>query len=84
MPGAGGGERWRCDEAIPKRGRTMNDDTYCLFVILACMVTLAVPNAGQVIVAVFASALAVLAHVTPAPTSTGRPGHRDRHDVPGR
>jgi hypothetical protein len=61
----------------------MNEDTYCLFVILACMVTLAVPDAGQVIVAVFAFALAVLAQLTPKAGST-HPGHRDRHDVAGR
>lgn len=60
----------------------MNDDNYCLFVILACMLTLAIPGAGQVIVAGFAFALAGLACISPAATGPGRHGRRDRHEVP--
>jgi hypothetical protein len=62
----------------------MNDDAYCLFIILACILTLAVPSAGQVIVAVFAFALALAARVAPNAGSHGRYQHRDRHDVAGR
>ena len=62
----------------------MNDDGYCLFVIFACVLTLAVPSVGQVILAVFSCALAVLAHVVPATDSHNHPERRDRHDVGGR
>jgi hypothetical protein len=62
----------------------MDDDAYCLFVILACMLTLAVPGAGQVILAVFAFVLAVLARVAPAADSPGHRARRGRHDVAGR
>lgn len=62
----------------------MNDDAYCLFILIACIVTLAVPNTGQVIVAVFAFALAVAARVAPAADNHGHHQHRTRHDVAGR
>lgn len=61
----------------------MNDDTYCLFIIIACILSLAIPSAGQVFFAVFAFVLAVAAHVTPVADSHGRNEHRDRHDVAG-
>lgn len=67
----------------PGKGRIVHDDTYCLFVILACLTTLAVPDAGQVIVALLGFALAVLAQLTPEGNNTDPSGHRDRH-VAGR
>ncbi len=62
----------------------MNDDVYCVFILIACMVTLAVPSTGQVIVAVFAFALAVAARVAPAADNHGHHQHHTRHDVAGR
>ncbi|HEY9414131.1 MAG TPA: hypothetical protein VIQ30_05165 [Pseudonocardia sp.] len=59
----------------------MDDDTYCLFVILTCMTTLAVPDKGQVIVAVFGVAIAVLAHLAAQPGDTDQPGHPDYREV---
>jgi hypothetical protein len=59
----------------------MDDDTYCLFVILTCMTTLAVPDTGQVIVAVFGVAIAVLAHLAAQPGDTGRPDHPDHRQT---
>jgi hypothetical protein len=54
----------------------MNDDPFCLFVILACMVTLAVPEPGQLVVAVFGLALAILARSTPEHRDAGSPEQR--------
>ncbi len=62
----------------------MNDDGYCVFILIACMVTLAVPSTGQVIVAVFAFALAVAARVAPAADKHGDHQHHTRHDTAGR
>ena len=62
----------------------MHDDTFCVFVILACILTLIMPEPGQVIVAVFSFAVAVLAVYAPATDSSdGHHEHRDRHDVAG-
>jgi hypothetical protein len=55
----------------------MNDDAYCFFILLACMLSLAMPSTGQVIVAVFTFALATAAQLAPV---TDRP----RHNVRGR
>ena len=60
------------------------DDVYCLFVTFVCLLTLAVPTAGQAILAVFAFALALLARLGP---ETADPDHRaghDRRDLAGR
>ncbi len=62
----------------------MNDDGYCVFILIACMVTLAVPSTGQVIVAVFAFALAVAARVAPAADNHGDRQHHTRQDTAGR
>ena len=62
----------------------MNDDVYCVFILIACMVTLAVPSPGQVFVAVFAFALAVAAWVAPAADNHGHHQHHTRHDAAGR
>ncbi len=62
----------------------MNDDGYCLFILIACMVTLAVPSTGQVIVAVFAFTLAVAARVAPVADNRGHHQHHTRHDAAGR
>ena len=57
----------------------MNDDAGSLFILIACIVTLAMPSTGQVIVAVFALALGVAAGVAP---TAERPGqHHIHHDV---
>ncbi len=53
----------------------MNDDVYCVFILIACIVTLAVPSNGQVIVAVFTCALAVAARVAPAADEHGHQHH---------
>lgn len=62
----------------------MNDDGYCVFILIASMVTLAVPSTGQVIVAVFAFALAVAARVAPATDNHGDHQHHTRQDTAGR
>jgi|GraSoiStandDraft_46_1057282.scaffolds.fasta_scaffold628439_2 hypothetical protein len=62
----------------------MNDDAYSLFIVIACMVTLAMPSTGQVIVAAFALALGVAAGVTPTADSHGHQEHHTHHDVAGR
>ncbi|MDT7717093.1 MAG: hypothetical protein QOH09_3085 [Pseudonocardiales bacterium] len=62
----------------------MNDDVYCVFILIACMVALAVPSSGQVIVAVFAFALAIAARVASAADHHGDHPHHTRHDVGGR
>lgn len=62
----------------------MNDDAYCVFILIACMLSLAVPGTGQLIVAVFAFALAVAARVAPAAGNHGHHQHHPRHDVVGR
>ncbi len=62
----------------------MNDDGYCLFILIACMVTLAVPSTGQVILAVFAFALAVAARVAPVAGDHGHHQHHTHHDSAGR
>lgn len=59
----------------------MDDDTFCLFVIFTCMVTLAVPDPGQIVVVVFGLVLAVLARVTPEHGATGHPGSPDQREV---
>jgi hypothetical protein len=64
-----------------RRPRAMTDDTFCLFVILTCMTTLAVPEPGQIIVAVFGFILAVLARFAPGQGDTGHPGHLDQRGV---
>jgi hypothetical protein len=62
----------------------MNDDVYCVFILIVCIVILTVPSTGQVIVAVFAFALAVAARVAPAADNHGRHQHHTRHDAAGR
>ena len=62
----------------------MNDDAYCLFILVACMVTLAMPSTGQVIVAVFAFGLAVAAGVTLTGHNHGHHQYHTHHDVAGR
>lgn len=59
----------------------MIDDTFCLFVILAGMTSLAVPDPAQVIVGVFGVAIAVLAHLAAQPRGTGRPDHPDHREM---
>lgn len=62
----------------------MHDDAFCLFLIVACMTTLAVPSPGQIIVAVFGLALAVLAHFAGEEGSPGRPDHPDQREIENR
>jgi membrane protein implicated in regulation of membrane protease activity len=65
----------------------MDDDAFCLFVIFASVVTLAlpelaVPEAGQVLVALFAGLLVVI-HVRSRRSRTRQP-ERQGHGVTGR
>lgn len=62
----------------------MGSDAYYLFVILACILTLAMPSAGQTMFGVFALGLIVAAGCAQFPSGSGRHEHLDRHDVPGR
>jgi hypothetical protein len=62
----------------------MDDDGYCVFILIACMVALAMPSTGQVIVAAFAFALAVAARDAPAADNHGQHQHHTRHDAAGR
>jgi hypothetical protein len=43
------------------------DDSFCLFVILASMLTFAMPVVAQPVFAVFAAALVLAARIAPAP-----------------
>lgn len=60
----------------------MNDDAYCLFIILAGILGLAIPSAGQVLFAVFAFVLAVAAHL--APVAEGHGPHEHQRALPSR
>jgi hypothetical protein len=64
--------------------RVMGNDAYYLFVILACILTLAMPSAGQMLFGVFALGLIVAAGHAQLPSSSGGHEYLDRHDVPGR
>jgi hypothetical protein len=59
----------------------MNDDSFCLFLILTCMTTLAVPGPGQIVVAVFGLVLVVLAHCAAKHADTSFPGHTDHRGI---
>lgn len=61
----------------------MHDDAYCLFLILASVLTLALPPAPQVLVAIFACVLAVAARPTDRGRSPEGPLLDDRHRVTG-
>jgi len=57
----------------------MDDDVYCLFITVACVLTLAMPEGGQVLFAGFAMALVVAARVVPHRRNRPGPDRRDRH-----
>jgi len=64
----------------------MDDDVFCLFVILACVLTLVIPARAQPLFAVFAFALAIAALLSPDTPVESRHGgarRQDRHDVNG-
>lgn len=59
----------------------MNDDSFCLFLILTCMTTLAVPGPSQTVVAVFGLVLGVLAHCAAKHPDTSLPGDTDHRGI---
>lgn len=59
----------------------MSDDTFCVFVILTCMTSLAVAGPGQIVVAVFGLSLALLAHFVPEEADPGNSGDPDQRGV---
>ena len=62
----------------------MSDELHCLFVTLACIMTLVMPTQVQPLFAVCALALAVLARLAPASEHADGHAHQDRHDLTGR
>jgi len=62
----------------------MGGDAYYLFVIFACVLTLAMPSAAQTLFGMFALGFIVAAGRAQFPSSSGGHEHLDRHDVPGR
>jgi hypothetical protein len=61
----------------------MDDEVFCLFVVLACMLTFAIPTPAQPVFAGFMAALVLAARFSQVPAAhRGRSG-RDRHDVGG-
>ena len=59
----------------------MDDDVYCLFITVACVLTLVMPEGVQVLFAGFAMALVVAAHFVPDRRNRPGPARRDRHDM---
>jgi hypothetical protein len=59
----------------------MDDEVFCLFVILSCILTLAMPAAAQALFAVLSAALAVAALVSPRPTDDTRHSAERRRPV---
>ena len=55
------------------------DDVYCLFIIAACMLTLAMPAGAQALFASFAFVLAVVARILPDGENQPKPPNRDQH-----
>lgn len=59
------------------------DDAYCLFVTLACILTLVMPSAAQPLLAVLAAGLAVAAALTPGPTHPTNLTRPQQRGIPG-
>jgi hypothetical protein len=57
------------------------DDSSCLFVMLASMLTFAMPVVAQPVFAMFAAALVLAARITPAPRAGRRETGRHRRAV---
>jgi len=59
------------------------DDAYCLFVTLACILTLVMPSAAQPLLALVAGGLALAAALTSGPAHPTNPPRRQQRGVPG-
>jgi hypothetical protein len=61
----------------------MADEVFCVFVITACVVTLAMPAVAQTMFAVFGIAIVVATRVSRRAGHDLEPADPDRHEVPG-
>jgi uncharacterized membrane protein HdeD (DUF308 family) len=61
----------------------MNDDVFCLFVIVAGVVTLAVPTVAQTMLAVFTGVLVVAGYLSVGDKAGVKQRGSSRHGVAG-
>jgi hypothetical protein len=74
--------------ALPRRlarkGHAMGDEGFCLFIIIVCVATLAMPAVVQTMFAVFATFIVLATNMSRLRAEDVERTNRDHHEVSGR